>query len=279
MQNRDGIVAWVSDAGTVGAAVYDPAQQQWQESQLSSNPGNTLVIGQGLWLGVRCWHIGRRGVQPYTHQWDEEQFNSNSSNSQPTITDGTVEWTNNNGTQRYGYTGSQDWQNDAFTTAQCVYFPVMVGAGGELNVAYLSCLSIGASTYSHQCADGHTITRRWAWKAYVNPGSYSPELTVFSSVSNSTCNGSLFFVGVGLEELNAVDVLVVTSQNGELVITSNRPLGQVTVYDSWGRTIAASRTTKLQLNIPLQAAPGCYFVSATDAFGGLRNKAVLVGGD
>jgi hypothetical protein len=278
VQNRDGIVAWVSDAGTIGAAVYDPAQQQWQGSQLSSNPGNILVIGQG----VVAWRsdagtIGGAAYDRYAHQWDEQQFDSNGSNSLPTITDGTVEWTNNNGLQRYGYTGSQNWQSDVNTTTQCVYFPVSVGAGGGFYVAYLHCLSIGASSYSHQCGDGHLITRRWAWKAYANPGSYSPELSAFSSTSNSTCNGNLAFAGVGVEELSATDALVVSAYHGLLTVSSDGPLGQVTVYDAQGRAIAGTRTANTQVTIPLAVATGYYRVSVIGASGGVRTKGVVVG--
>ncbi len=134
------------------------------------------------------------------NSWDDEQFSSSSSNTVPTITDGTVQWTNSNGPQQYGYTSGNDWQDGANTAVRCEYYAEQVSGTANPYIAYLWCLSIGASSYSHQCGDGHTINRRWAWKNYANAGSYSPELTAFSAISNSTCNGSLSYVNTGLEE-------------------------------------------------------------------------------
>jgi hypothetical protein len=276
VQNRDGIVAWVSAAGTLGVAVYDPALQQWQDEQLSSNPGNQVVVGQG----VVAWRsdvgtLGAAAYDPYAHSWDDQQFSSSSSNSVPTITDGTVEWTNNNGSQQYGYTGSQSWQSGVTTSAQCIYFPVAVGANGGLHVAYLWCLSIGASSYSHACGDGHLITRRWAWKAYANPGGYTPELTVFSSVSNSTCNGSLFFAGVGVDEVSGPGAITVAAHNGEVIITGEQPPGQVTVFDAWGRVVATAWSGDTRKSLPIRAAPGCYQVVVVGAMGEARRRVVM----
>ncbi len=120
LQNRDGIVGWVSDAGTLGAAVYDPSIGQWQDEQFSSNTGNVLVLGQG----VVAWksEAGTLGGAAYnwsSNSWDDEQFSSSSSNTTPTITDGTIQWTNSQGLQKYGYTSGNDWQENANTAVRC----------------------------------------------------------------------------------------------------------------------------------------------------------------
>lgn len=277
VQNRDGIVAWVSDAGSVGAAVYDPALQQWQDEQFSSNPGNTVVIGQG----VVAWRssagtLGGAAYNGYAHQWDDEQFSSSSSNSLPTIADGTVEWMNTNGPQRYGYTGSQQWQNDVNTTVQCTYFPTVVGSAEGLYVAYLHCLSIGASTYSHQCGDGHVITRRWAWKAYANPGTYAPELSVFSSTSNSTCSGSVAFSSIGFAEIAASAPFRIASTSSGLRISGDRYIAEVTVRDAMGRVISVLRGHGSALEIPFAAALGQYFAKVVAADGSVWTLRTVV---
>jgi hypothetical protein len=274
--DRDGVVAWVSASGTLGAAVYDPSIDQWQDEQFSSS-GNTLVLAQG----VVAWRSasGILGAAAYdwtTNSWDDEQFSSSSSNSIPTITDGTVHWTNSNGAQQYGYTAAHQWQSGANTAVQCEYHAVVAGTNADQHVAYLWCLSIGASGYSQECGDGHLITRRWAWKTYSNGGNYTPELTVLNSVSSSTCDAQLDFGGNGVEEQATAAPIDVVVMDGYMRITSGTALGRIEVRDASGRIVTNATTADTNLELPARFASGPYSVSCRAANAPARTKHVVI---
>lgn len=260
--NRDGIVAYVSASGILGAAIYDPSLGQWRQDQFSSNSGNAVVLGQG----VLAWKSasGILGAAAYdwnTNSWDSEQFSSSASNTMPTITDGTVQWTNSSGLQRYGYNASGQWQNNVNTAVRCEYHAEVVGSGTP-GIAYLWCLSIGASSYSHACGDGHTVTRRWAWKRYADPGMYQPGLTVFSSVANSTCTASLNFVGTGVDEADGAASRIFWAGD-RIHITGEAPIGRIEVLDAAGRLVASAYTNDPVVDVPVALLPGIYVVSCS----------------
>lgn len=261
VQNREGVVGWVSTSGTLGAAVYDPSLGQWVDEQLSSNSGNVLVMAQG----VVAWKstsgvLGGAAYNWNTNNWDDSQFSSSSSNSVPTIVDGTVQWSNSSGPQRYGYTAGNQWQSGVNTTVRCEYYAEQVSAGDAPRIAYLWCLSIGASTYSHVCGDGHTITRRWAWKQYANPGSYSPQFTAFSSTTNSQCSGTVNFTGTSVEEAMQGDELRFKVSHGAMELWSNGVLGNVTIVDAKGSMVYQGTHSSSTAIIALPASEGVYAV-------------------
>lgn len=259
VQNRDGVVAWVSASGILGVAVYDPSIGQWVDEQLSSNTGNAVVSGQG----VVAWKSasGILGAAAYdwnTNTWNDQQFSSSSSNTMPTIMDGTVHWSNSNGAQRYGYSDAGQWQSNTNTAVRCEYHAEVVGSGTP-RIAYLWCLSIGASAYSHSCGDGHTITRRWAWKRYANSGVYQPQLTVFSSVSNSTCEATLNFVGTAMEEV-ALEPPSITWAGDRIHVAAPSSIGTVEVMDVGGRLLASARTSEPMAVVQAPLCAGVYLV-------------------
>ncbi|HRF80017.1 MAG TPA: T9SS type A sorting domain-containing protein [Flavobacteriales bacterium] len=271
VQNRDGIVGWVSSAGTLGAAIYDPSLGQWRSDQLSSNSGNALVLGQG----VVAWKsaAGTLGAAAYnwnTDSWTSEQLSSSASNTMPTITNGTVQWTNSNGQQRYGFNSSGQWQNNVNTAVRCEYHAEVVGSGIP-RIAYLWCLSIGASTYAHACGDGHTVTRRWGWKRYANAGLYQPQLTVFSATTNSTCDATLNFVGTALPE-GTNNTFQVNWNGAQLRISAAEALGVVEVFDANGRCLSATTSADRILELPFVQPPGIYLVRST---GRLTQRVVI----
>ncbi|MBL7945917.1 MAG: hypothetical protein JNN32_07610 [Flavobacteriales bacterium] len=260
VQNRDGIVGWVSSTGILGAAVYDPALGQWVDEQFSSSSGNVLVMGQG----VVAWKstsgiLGGAAYNWNTNGWNDQQFSSSSTNSAPTILDGTIQWSNSSGPQRYGYTAGDQWQSGVNTVVRCEYHPEQVSGSSSPHIAYLWCLSIGASSYSHATGDGHTITRRWAWKRYASSAVYQPELTVFGSSTNSTCDGTLNFAGNGTASLAPPSAPMHWSAD-RLVITSVDPIGAVEVHDAGGRLIASAHTSANTMALPLSIPSGLYVV-------------------
>lgn len=259
VMNRDGIVAWVSSAGTVGAAVYDPSLAAWRSTQLSANAENMLAIGQG----VVAWKsaAGTLGAAAYdwtSNDWRSEQLSSSVSNTMPTIVDGTVHWSNSSGTHRYGFNAAGQWQSNVGTALRCEYHAEVVGSGMP-HIAYLWCLSIGASSYSHSAGDGHTITRRWAWKRYASGGAYQPQLTVYSSTTNTTCDGTLNFVGTGVEEA-APEQPSITWAGDRIRITTSSPIGTVEVMDVGGRLLVTSRTNAMVADFQAPLSEGIYLV-------------------
>lgn len=259
VKNRDGIVAYVSDAGILGAAIYDPSLGQWRQEQFSSNSGNSAVLGQG----VVAWKstsgiLGAAAYDRDSNSWRSAQLSSSSTNTMPTIVDGTVHWTNDNGAQRYGYTVANQWQSDASTTVRCEYHAEVIGSGTP-HIAYLWCLSIGASSYSHSCGDGHTITRRWAWKSYADGGAYQPQLAVFGSGSNSTCSTTLNFVGAGVEEA-VPEQPSITWAGDRIHISASAPIGAVEVMDVGGRLLASSHANGTVADVQASLCEGIYLV-------------------
>lgn len=257
--NRDGIVAWVSAAGTVGAAIYDPSLDAWRSAQLSANAGNVPAIGQG----VVAWKsaAGTLGAAAYDwniNDWRSEQLSSSVSNTMPTIVDGTVHWSNSSGTHRYGFNASGQWQNNVGTAVRCEYHAEAVGSGMP-HIAYLWCLSIGASAYAHACGDGHTITRRWGWKRYANSGVYQLQLTAYSANASSTCDGVLNFVGTGVDG-TVPEQPTITWAGDRLHIAAPLPLGTVEVMDVGGRLLATSRTNAMVVDVQAPLNEGIYLV-------------------
>ncbi|HQV74900.1 MAG: hypothetical protein KBA60_05300 [Flavobacteriales bacterium] len=263
VRNADGVVAWVSSAGSVGAALYDPSMHAWRTGQLSTNAGNATVLGQG----VVAWKStsGSLGAAAYdfeTNVWESGQFSTAASNSMPTITGGTVEWTNMNGPQRYGYTSAHQWQNNALTSLQCEYYPINASGSAEPHIAYLWCLSIGASSYSHNCDDGHTITRRWGWKAYADDGVYYPTLSISNASNTSTCNGELALISTQIDAVRTRSNLNAYFVDGGLQVRNDVPLGQVQVFDASGRCVATTMTNANACELPGPFALGIYAIRA-----------------
>jgi len=263
MRNADGVVAWVSAAGAVGAALYDPSIHAWRTGLFSSNAGNAIVLGQG----VVAWRstTGSLGAAAYdleSDEWDIGQFSTASSNSMPTITGGTVQWTNSNGPQRYGYTGAHQWQNNVYTSVQCEYYPINVSGTAQPHIEYLWCLTLGASTFSHQCGDGHTIDRRWAWKEYADDGVYLPTLNVSNTNGSSSCTGEQEPITTGIDAGVIPPRLSACFQDGELQVRNDVPLGAVQVFDASGRAVASILTNSPTCVLPGPFAPGVYAIRA-----------------
>ena len=260
--NADGIIAWVTGSGTVGAAIYNPATHQWLDDNFSFSSGTTLVLEDG----VVAWRTGSGTIGAAAYNWNNDQWIDGSFSSENTalsIIDGTVHWTNNSGAQRQGFTGSNQWQSNANTAVRCIYYPEQVGGAGAPHIAYLWCLSIGASSYSHACGDGHTITRRWAWKRYANPGTYQPQLTVFSSTANSTCDGTLNFSGTGLNEVTSAELRISWTGNS-IRLVAEEAIGAVRVMDARGSVVVTGRSRNTFMELPADLAPGVYLVHTAD---------------
>ena len=237
--NNDGVVAWVSSAGTVGGAVYDPSAGYWRDDVFSSNSGNSIVNEDGVvaWISS-AGTIGGAVYDPSSGYWRDEVFSSSSSNSNLYISNGTVYWSSFSGSENYGFDySSKDWKDGYNTDLHCTFF-IEKYNDTDPHIVYFWCLSIGADSYSYNSGDGHTITRRWGFKQYANAGNYNPVLTIFNSVSNSTCSQSISVNTSKIAEVEPALRLFPNPANGkELFLQSDNIITGAEVTDVTGRML------------------------------------------
>ena len=270
IQNIHGVVGWVSASGTVGGAVYDPAAAIWKwNSSFSSNSGNALVNFSGVlaWIS-NSGTIGGAVYDPDASIWKwNSSMSSSSNNTNLGIQDGTIYWTGSSGSQQYGYNiGSKVWQNNYNTDIYCKYFSSHSSGDAPL-LTYLWCMSIGANSFTHTAGDGHTIFRRWGWKQYDTPGTYTPSLVVANSIGNTTCN-----LNVTVNNPNSVEEHGPFSFNiypnpitagSDLTVETAKPLKQVRVLNALGAEMKFQSTggSTSQHRIQCSGWPlGLYFV-------------------
>jgi hypothetical protein len=137
-------------------------------------------------------------------------------------------------------------------------------------------MSIGASSYTHLCGDGHQITRRWAWKAYANPGSYSPELSVFNSISNSGCTGEVHFSGNSVAELDDANALDVIVRDGSVFVSGPVALGELSLFDAQGRCVHTASTAQVSTVLPLPLVDGVYLLRVQGRNGSMDARRIVV---
>jgi hypothetical protein len=266
--NEDGVIAWVSSAGTVGGAVYDPAQEVWEYTTFSSNAGNSIVNENGV-IGFisSAGTVGGGVYDPNQQVWEYTTFSSSASNTNLSVSDGTIYWTNSNGSQHQGYSfSSQNWQSNQNTQLHCTMF-VENATGNTPLISYFWCLTVGANSYSYDSDAGHTITRRWGFKQYDNAGSYTPELTIFNSMTNTTCDANVTVSGgTGIGEETQVQAHIYpnpVNRAGQLEIQAPKPILSVELTDLMGTKLLISngKGNRMTLDLgDLQLAAGVYFV-------------------
>ncbi|MCE3295699.1 MAG: hypothetical protein K0R65_1413 [Crocinitomicaceae bacterium] len=242
IQNEQGIISFVSESGTVGGAVYDPGANSWKYTTFNGNAGNSVINQNGIIAFISdSGTVGGAVYNPNSQNWAYTTFNSNSGNHNLAIVDGSIQWYSSSSFYRYGYNmSSGNWVSD-HNTLHCKFY-ISDNAGATPFITHFSCLTIGATTASYAAGDGHTITRRKAWKQYGNPGSYQPVLTVFNSSQNSTCNGQLDVSGTGgLNELGTNGGFTVipnpVSANSQLKIGSLENMSEIAVYNTLGMLV------------------------------------------
>ncbi|MGV3632104.1 MAG: T9SS type A sorting domain-containing protein [Bacteroidota bacterium] len=240
--NEQGVISFVSDAGTVGGAVYDPAAQGWKYTTFNGNSGNDVINQNGIIAFISdAGTVGGAVYNPNTQNWVYTTFNSNSGNNNLAIIDGSIQWYSSGSFYMYGYNlSSGNWESN-YNTLNCKLF-ISDNAGNAPFITQFSCLTIGASLASYACGDGHTITRRWAWKQYGNPGSYQPVLTIFNSNQNSTCSGQVQVSGTSslheLENNGAFSIIPnPVSAGSGWKIESVEKISEIRVYNSLGALV------------------------------------------
>jgi predicted membrane protein len=281
--NADGVIAWVSAAGTVGGAVYDPAQRLWESTTFSSNSGNAIVNANGVIAFISAAGTVGGAVYDFDQQvWESTTFSSGSSNTNLTILDGTIFWTGSSGTQHQGYRfSSQSWQSNQNTELKCKMF-VANATGNTPLISYFWCLTVGANSYSYNSGAGHTITRRWGFKQYDNPGTFAPELTIFNSNSNTSCNATVTVGGVAVEEPVQGQISISPNplqQGDRLEIKASKPIRNVAVRNMLGVEILSMSGSSSRMSVDLggmQLASGVYFVEVVVDGNAVVRRKILV---
>lgn len=242
IENSQGIISYVSSAGTVGGAVYDIADHSWEYTTFSSNSGNIVVNKDGV-IAYKS-SAGTVGAATYrfdSGSWAYTTFSSSSSNSNLSISDGTVKWTNSSGNQKAGFNGSS-WSTGSETKLSCKFVAINNQDCTNEKMTNFWCMSIGANSYSYTCGDGHSITRRWAWKRYKDGGTYRPELNVSNSKLNSSCDADVD-LPTSIKELK--EHLVLLKQNpvkNYLEIESgNKEIDEIEIFDIIGNKVITEK--------------------------------------
>jgi hypothetical protein len=263
---QDGVIAFVSGGGTVGGAVYDIQSGSWKYNTFFSSSSISAVTGEGV-IGFisGAGTVGGAVYDHFTGTWEYNTFSSSGSNSGLSVSDGTVYWISSSGSEHYGYNiSSGNWVDGYQTDRSCRYF-VSHNSGPAPLITYLWCMSIGAGSYTHSCGDGHSITRRWGWKQYDAPGSYSPELTIYSSIGNSTCTGSVSVTGVGVEDALDQTLKVYpnpVSANAQIFVEAQQMISGISILDVMGRELHQQQTSGMKERVDLDLmhlSTGIYF--------------------
>lgn len=262
--NTHGVIGYVSTAGTVGGAVYDPATNDWEYTTFSSNSGNEIDNNNGViaYLST-AGTVGGAAYDFNSHNWDYTTLSSNSNNTNLSVEDGTVTWSNNNGSQKAGYSSSGSWNTGNNTNLQCRFF--IEQPSNSNNLAYFWCLSIGANNYSYDSDAGHTISRRWGWKQYSNGGDYYPSLTISNSNSNSQCNNSVSFT-TDIKELLRDRISVYPSPTSNTLHLDGHGLSITTIeiVDATGKVVTSNNSFSYTTAINVSSLNnGVYFLYAT----------------
>ncbi len=149
-------------------------------------------------------------------------------------------------------------------------------------ITYFWCLSVGANSYSYNSGAGHTITRRWGFKQYDNSGTYAPELTIFNSNSNTTCDASVTVGGVAVEEpiQGQISISPNPLQRGDLLeIKASKPIRNVIVHNMMGVEVYQMSTKSSSVTVDLNGlhlASGIYFVEVlVDGNATMRRKVLV----
>jgi hypothetical protein len=141
---------------------------------------------------------------------------------------------------------------------------------------------VGANSYSYNSGAGHSITRRWGFKQYDNPGTFTPELTVFNAITNRTCDATVSVGGVGVAATSeaAVGVFPNPLHRGEgLEIRTEKPIRKVRLMDMMGVEVFAMNSKGSDLSTTMEGvnlAAGVYVVEVVCEGGNVARKRVVV---
>jgi hypothetical protein len=267
--NSNGVVAWTNDNYT-DAAVYDPSLQSWQHTYWSSTTSTFSNFSNNS--GIVAWtnsnYVDGAVYDPSLQTWKHTYWSASTSTFSNFLnTDGTITYTNSSGNNKYGYNiNSQSWQSNYNTDLYCKMFASKSSGQAPL-ITYFWCLTIGANSYSYNCGDGHTVTRRWAWKQYNNSGTYNPTLTIFNSSQNSTCN-AVINVNTGITEETTPNFQIFPNPfSSSTTLQINKTFNDATlkVYNSYGLLVKQiSKFTEQKITLHRDNLPcGLYFIRMT----------------
>jgi len=265
--NAEGVVAW-SNSDQSNAAVYDPFLQQWKRDYWYNSTAtySHFINAYGVVAWSNDYNANAAVYDPVQQQWKRDWWGASTTTfSAFNVTNGTLNYANSSTNYQKGYNiNSHQWQDNYSTNIYCMFYN-STSNGNAPVITFFNCLSVGANSYSYNCGDGHTIIRRWAWKQYDNAGSYSPQLTVFNSSNNSTCNATIN-VGVGIEELNATNNIAIFPNpvHSQLIIDDvGFTISKIEIYNLIGEKIfnqqPEANGSKLYIDVS-SLSPGIYCV-------------------
>lgn len=282
VMTEEGVVLMIDAGDKIKYAAYNLAGTVWVDAFEYIASGNsksncTLLCKNGVVLiGDYDDKVKYAGFLNST--WDDDYTYISGAPTGLSITDGTVYFTKSGSNYKYGYNGS-NWTSGANTALQCRFYS-SVESGSFPLITYLWCNSVGAATYNINAGDGHAITRRWAWKVYSQPDTYSPSLTIYNSVNNSGCSTDVEVTALGqLPAPFAVRVyptLLSAGQNG-IKVEADEIINKAEVTDLQGRILYTRVVNSGNFEISLHlASAGLYHLQLTNAAGNYMVKKLVV---
>lgn len=270
MLNIDGVVVVQSDTRTY-FATYDPVSREWDSDFWTAD--GSIACANGVVAAQSQTRTYAAAYDPQLREWRDDFWTAVGPLS---ISDGTVYFSQGGTNYKKGYdTSSNDWRDNENTDLECKLYSSESNDDAPL-ITYLRQLSVGASSNSYNCGDGHQISSRTPWKQFNNPGTFNITLTIFNSSLNQTCNSSVSVTGmpVSIPELSNLDFVLFpnpTSKKTFLRFELNQTTEiSLLLYSTEGRLIESLGTYELSsgnqaIAVDLNGlSSGLYFLRITD---------------
>lgn len=270
MLNIDGVVVVQSDTRTY-YATYDPQTRDWDYDFWTAD--GSIACANGVVAAQSQTRTYAAAYDPQLREWRSDFWTAVGPLN---ITDGTVYFSQGGTNYKKGYdTSSNDWLDNQNTDLECRLYSSASSDDAPL-ITYLRQVSVGASSNSYNCGDGHQIVSRTPWKQFNNPGTFNITLTIYNNSLNSTCNSSITVTGtsVSVPGLSNLDFELFPNPSSEktfLKFDVNQ-LSEISLelYSNSGQAIKSLGTYKISSGNQVVAvdlkdiSSGLYFLRIAD---------------
>lgn len=176
-----GVVAAYTSSGEMFYSIFDHQLHRWMSSskmigkkaKFDSNSG--LVAGYG---DLGFLHFAAYNFS--TQLWDADSVGLGNSGTF-SLDSGTINFSGDSvGKRGYDY----GWVRKP-SKARCKFIPIIRSNDPWV---YMRSMTMGATTVSYLCGDGHQISKRQGWKKYFANNVYNAEVDVSNATYNSSCS-------------------------------------------------------------------------------------------
>jgi hypothetical protein len=253
---EDGVIQGYGSIGSMVYGTYDISLQQWKTGSMQLGSNGQIATNGGVAAGFGSNGSMAYGVYDFSlQQWRTGSF-SLGSNGSFMLNAGTCNYTGSTGSGIRGYNfNTSSWGNNP-TQLNCELHSYV-----SANWVYVRGMSIGATSYTYNCGDGHQIYNRCGWKRYTNTGQYALTLTINNGASNSTCNETINAVNAVEGDIKPIFSVLPNPSNGQITVKTNQAFsGSIKVVNSLGQVVLQSesqKATEISFLIPQK---GIFFI-------------------